>query len=114
MKALGSFYVHAATSFVNAAVSHDLSVYGLRASEWLHVAGSLTDPVRDQQFYGLRPVLPVRHIQETLDYYREKLDFSVDFVTGDPPVLPASTRADRRPRPFEFSSPRPKARSQTQ
>ena len=74
------------TRFVNAAVAHDLFIYGLRASEWLHVAGALSAPA-DQHFYGLRPILPVVDLQKTLDFYCHKLDFVIDYTRGLPPVM---------------------------
>lgn len=74
------------TRFVNAAVAHDLFVYGLRASEWLHVAGALSAPA-DQHFYGLRPVLPVIDLQQTLDFYCGKLGFVIDYTRGVPPIM---------------------------
>ncbi|RMG36705.1 MAG: hypothetical protein D6732_07880 [Methanobacteriota archaeon] len=33
---------------------------------------------------SLEPVLPVRNLPETLDYYTEKLGFKIDWTWGDP------------------------------
>jgi len=71
--------------FVNASVPHDLFVYGLEASEWFHVAGALASSDKDQNFYGLRIVLPVKNIDETIKFYREKLGFELEYSHGDPP-----------------------------
>jgi catechol 2,3-dioxygenase-like lactoylglutathione lyase family enzyme len=71
--------------FVNASVPHDLLVYGLEVSEWFHVAGPLVSSDGDQNFYGLRIVLPVRNIDETIKFYREKLGFELEYCHGDPP-----------------------------
>jgi len=38
------------------------------------------------ELHGMQPVLAVPDVLETVDFYRDKLGFHVDFVEGDPPV----------------------------
>ncbi len=38
------------------------------------------------QLHGMQPVLAVRDLLKTVDYYRDMLGFHVDFVDGDPPA----------------------------
>jgi len=39
----------------------------------------------DDEFYGVVPVLLVDDIVPTVEYYRDRLGFEVDYVYGDPP-----------------------------
>ena len=71
--------------FVNASVPHDLLVYGLEATEWLHVVGPLASSDGDQNFYGLRIVLTARNIEETIKFYQGRLGFELEYCHGDPP-----------------------------
>ncbi len=38
------------------------------------------------QLHGMHPVLAVRDVVKSVDYYRDMLGFHIDFVHGDPPV----------------------------
>jgi uncharacterized glyoxalase superfamily protein PhnB len=38
------------------------------------------------ELHGMQPVLTVPDVLETVDFYRDKLGFHIDFVEGDPPV----------------------------
>ncbi len=63
--------------------SHEKLVYGLRADEWrgAHAPASGM-PIRP---YGLQPVLAVPDVAATAAFYRDKLDFRIGFLFGDPP-----------------------------
>lgn len=71
--------------------AHDMVVYGLRAEEWVDTA---VPQKRSHRFYDLQPVLPVANISEAVEFYRDKLGFSVDFVYGDPPDHAAVSRGE--------------------
>jgi uncharacterized glyoxalase superfamily protein PhnB len=43
---------------------------------------------------GLAPVLAVDNLTESIEYYREKLGFTVDFTWGDPPYYAVAKRGD--------------------
>ncbi|MEM7412152.1 MAG: VOC family protein [Myxococcota bacterium] len=43
-------------------------------------------PLTPFQLHGMQPVLAVPDVHETVAFYRDKLDFHIDFVEGDPPV----------------------------
>lgn len=45
-------------------------------------AGELTP----YELHGMQPVLAVPDVDVTVSYYRDMLDFHVDFVSGDPPA----------------------------
>lgn len=66
------------------AAPHEMVVYGLLAHEWPHTTAEKvgSGPV----FYQAQPVLPVRDVAETAVFYRDKLDFQIDFLYGDPPT----------------------------
>ena len=38
------------------------------------------------ELHGMQPVLAVPDVEQTVEFYRDKLGFHVDFVEGDPPV----------------------------
>lgn len=59
-------------------------VYGLFAWEWR----GLSMPMGGgrPRCYGLQPVLAVPDVQATAEYYRDRLDFRIDFLAGEPPT----------------------------
>jgi len=48
---------------------------------------------RGVEFTGIFPILPAGDLEATLDYYRDRLGFSVHWRWGDPPVR-AGVRRD--------------------
>jgi catechol 2,3-dioxygenase-like lactoylglutathione lyase family enzyme len=46
----------------------------------------------DAEFYGVVPVFLVDDVVATVEYYRDKLGFEVDFVYGDPPSYGSVSR----------------------
>ena len=64
--------------------AHDKYVYGLYKAEWRATAN--INPAPSHQFYRLEPVLSVRNVLETAEYYRDKLGFEIDFLYGGPPT----------------------------
>lgn len=65
------------------AMGHDKLVYGIYKWDWQNCSAQL--PVEPRQIYRIEPILAVANLQETLDFYHNKLNFDVDFVYGDPP-----------------------------
>lgn len=41
---------------------------------------------RRHQLHGVQPVLPVRDVRASAEYFRDVLGFDVDFLHGEPPV----------------------------
>jgi uncharacterized glyoxalase superfamily protein PhnB len=41
---------------------------------------------RGVEFTGIFPILPAEDLEATLEYYRERLGFAVEWRWGDPPV----------------------------
>lgn len=64
-------------------VAHDKLVYGLYRYEWQ--ARPERTIVRPRACYGLQPILAVADIQATVAFYCQQLDFSLEFLFGDPP-----------------------------
>ena len=63
--------------------AHDKIVYGLYRYEWQNL------PAFTAKFplscYTIQPVLGVPDVEATATYYRDQLDFDIDFFYGDPP-----------------------------
>jgi catechol 2,3-dioxygenase-like lactoylglutathione lyase family enzyme len=38
------------------------------------------------ELHGMQPVLPVPDVRATVDFYRDKLGFHIDFIDGEPPA----------------------------
>lgn len=66
---------------------HDKVVYGLYRYEWM--ARPEPVAVRPRACYGIQPILAVADVQVTVDFYCHQLDFTVDFLVGDPPTYGA-------------------------
>lgn len=66
---------------------HDKVVYGLYRYEW--AARPERAVIQPRACYGLQPILAVVNVQTTVDFYCNQLDFSVDFLMGDPPTYGA-------------------------
>ena len=70
--------------------NHVMNVYGLWAEEW---RGEPRQPTATQ-FYRAQPVLMVHDVAATVEYYRDKLGFTIDFLFGDPPEHAGVSRGD--------------------
>lgn len=62
---------------------HDKLVYGIYRQEWQ--ARPARIPASPRSLYRIEPVLAVADVATTASYYRDMLDFDVDFLYGDPP-----------------------------
>ncbi len=71
---------------------HFSLVYGMLASEWQADAAPKPDP-RPALFRG-EPVYMVHDVLETANYYRDTLDFNIDFIYGDPADHGAVSRGE--------------------
>ncbi|MCB0034606.1 MAG: GNAT family N-acetyltransferase [Anaerolineales bacterium] len=60
---------------------HMMLVYGLWAYEWHHES----PPKRPPSLFSAQPVLMVEDVVKTAVFYRDKLDFQIDFLYGEPP-----------------------------
>ena len=60
---------------------HDKIVFGITAAQWR--TGQLAGDA--QAAYSLSPILAVPDVVEAVEYYCEKLGFTVGFLYGDPP-----------------------------
>lgn len=70
--------------YAHQAHAHDKLVFGLHQHEWQsRPTGAYPGP---QPFYRLEPVLPVTDVKETAEFYRDRLEFHIDFFYGDPPT----------------------------
>lgn len=70
--------------YAHEAQAHDKLVFGLHRREWQ----TLPDAAYPgpQALYRLEPVLSVADVRETAIFYRDRLDFAIDFFYGDPPT----------------------------
>lgn len=64
---------------------HETLVYGLRAAEWAAQSGTPTPVAPELPFYAVAPVLPVYDVAATLDFYRDRLGFTIEYSAGQPP-----------------------------
>jgi catechol 2,3-dioxygenase-like lactoylglutathione lyase family enzyme len=69
------------------AQSHETLVHGLRIDEW-QPGSTLRNPLTIEA-YGLHPILAVRDVEATAEYYRDTLGFAVAFLHGSPPTYGA-------------------------
>ncbi|MEM7130841.1 MAG: GNAT family N-acetyltransferase [Chloroflexota bacterium] len=63
--------------------AHDKVVYGLYRHEW--EALPTLAPTQPYSVYSLQPVLAVPDVESTANFYRDLLEFTIDFFHGDPP-----------------------------
>ena len=63
------------------AYHHYKLVYGVLASEWQ----GEKSPSEDMKLFRAEPVFRVNNLPESVEFYRDKLGFNVDFIYGDPP-----------------------------
>jgi RimJ/RimL family protein N-acetyltransferase/uncharacterized glyoxalase superfamily protein PhnB len=66
--------------------AHEKLVYGLHVSEWRD--GALATPAHTppNSVYSLQPILAVPDVQAAAAFYRDQLEFTVDWTYGDPPT----------------------------
>ena len=69
--------------YPHAATAHDKLVFGLYRYEWeaQHLA-----PTRPIPLYRLQPILSVLDVKESAAFYCDQLEFTLDFLYGNPPV----------------------------
>ena len=74
---------------------HEKYVYGLRAEEWAEkTQASVPNRQREIPIYGVRPVLPVRDVAESIGFYRDSLDFTLEYISGNPPDFAIMSRGE--------------------
>jgi RimJ/RimL family protein N-acetyltransferase/uncharacterized glyoxalase superfamily protein PhnB len=64
--------------------SHEKRVYGLHINEWRTGPDAKPEPI--PPCYGLEPVLAVRNVGATAEWYRNQLDFVIYWLVDDPPT----------------------------
>jgi ribosomal-protein-alanine N-acetyltransferase len=64
--------------------AHDKEVFGMYRHEWRTSDGRPAG--RPQHCYRLEPILSVPDVSATATFYRDQLDFTIDFLYGDPPT----------------------------
>lgn len=65
-----------------------MTIWGMRAVEWAEAALETPEETAtpsEPRFFTVEPVLPVRDIAATMNYYREKLGFRRGQTRGNPP-----------------------------
>ena len=65
----------------------------------------------DYRFHDLQPVFPVKDVDATVAFYRDRLGFKVDFVIGSPGI---HARVSKDQVMIQFATPRPGAGDLTQ
>jgi len=70
--------------YAHDATSHEKLVYGLRIDEWRPDA--VASAPRLIEAYNAQPVLIVRDVRATAEFYRDKLGFEIGFLFGAPPT----------------------------
>ncbi|MEM8859762.1 MAG: GNAT family N-acetyltransferase [Chloroflexota bacterium] len=60
---------------------HFMMVYGMLAKDWHNKPVKKSLPAR---MFGVEPVLMVHDLVKTVEFYRDKLGFKVDFMYGEP------------------------------
>lgn len=71
---------------------HFVLVWGILAQEW---RGEPISRVKETtQFHSIDPVLTVHDIEATVEFYRAKFGFTVDFLYGTPPVHAGVSRGE--------------------
>lgn len=67
--------------YAHEANHHIMYTYGL----WRDTFLKRSFPHAAPRVFQVQPVLMVHHVQETAEYYRDKLGFNIDFLFGTPP-----------------------------
>lgn len=74
--------------------AHDKIVYGIRAGQWYQNDDNPEPDQSHHHFYTLQPVLAVKDVQATAEYYRDRLGFRIDFLYGNPPFHGAVSQGE--------------------
>lgn len=78
-----------------ARVPRETRVFGLRADEWAaqrqHEAPAAE---RTIPFLAVHPTLPVLNVQDSIAFYRDRLGFAPQYVSGDPPDFAIMARGE--------------------
>lgn len=82
--------------FNHASAAHATLVYGLRAEEWSPASAAVAGvkPAQQISFYAAEPILPVRDVAATVEFYCKRLGFQVGFLYGDPPTHASVARGE--------------------
>jgi RimJ/RimL family protein N-acetyltransferase len=73
---------------------YETLVMGLRADEWAAQKGASEPARREVAFYGVTPVLHVPALWQTVEFYVDKLGFSLDYIEGHPPNFAIISRGE--------------------
>lgn len=75
--------------------THEKFVFGLRAEEWAaRQQKTPSNMQREIPIFSVHPILPVRDVSASIDFYRDRLGFSTGFVGGDPPDFAIMSRGE--------------------
>jgi [ribosomal protein S5]-alanine N-acetyltransferase len=70
--------------YPHAATPHDTLVYGLHLEDWR--PGTKARVPRPIHVYNLQPILGVKDVRATAEFYRDMLGFEISFLYGTPPT----------------------------
>lgn len=70
---------------------HFMFVYGMMAADWIQDEAARP---KTPKVFGLEPVLKVHDVAETAIFYRDKLDFEINFMFGNPVTHAAVSRGE--------------------
>jgi RimJ/RimL family protein N-acetyltransferase/uncharacterized glyoxalase superfamily protein PhnB len=70
------------------AASHENRVYGLTVEEWRAIRsdGQPISVHTAPPCYRVEPILAVPDVQQAAEWYRDRLEFTLDWLYGDPPT----------------------------
>jgi RimJ/RimL family protein N-acetyltransferase/catechol 2,3-dioxygenase-like lactoylglutathione lyase family enzyme len=75
--------------------AHETRVFGLRADEWAaHAHKQPGNASRDIPFLNVHPRLPVKAVVDSIVFYRDRLGFSLNYVSGNPPEFAIMARGE--------------------
>jgi len=69
--------------YAHHSMHHYMQVWGILQSEWNTDNQSSEKQVLD--FFATEPAFLVRNVEASVEFYRDKLGFNLDFLYGDPP-----------------------------
>ena len=75
--------------YPHAAQSHETVVYGLYRYEWRQGSSQPLERAAQPQIYSVQPILAVPDVKATAEYYRDHLNFTIDWLYGEPPTFGA-------------------------
>lgn len=71
---------------------HFMLVYGMLAQEWRADSAHLAP--KGPRLFSMEPALLVHDVAATVEFYRDKLGFGIDFLYGDPPTHASVSRGE--------------------